>query len=80
MSKVTKVELTFESQVIDSMTFEFLYSGSYALTVKFNNGSAYLYPEVNATWITDFIETDSVGHEFSIFKKCQDGRTFTKTN
>lgn len=78
MSKTQVVNIAFESAVISSMTFEATDNMYGALTVRFVNGTEYLYPHVNKIWVTDFIEADSIGHEFSIFKKCVSARMYDR--
>ena len=58
MSKTQVVNIAFESAVISSMTFEATDKTHGALTVRFVNGTEYLYPSVHKMWVTDFIEAD----------------------
>jgi len=78
MSKTQIIDIAFESSVISTMTFEATSKTHGALTVRFVNGSEYLYPSVHKMWVNDFINADSIGFEFSIFKKCVSARMYDR--
>jgi|APGre2960657404_1045060.scaffolds.fasta_scaffold114584_2 hypothetical protein len=76
--KTIKILVQPESSVITDI----LYSGQAGLDGKgtmvvcFTNGARYEYPNVHLAQVHAFMDSDSVGYEFSIFKKTSAGQKF----
>lgn len=78
MEKKIKILVQPESSVITDI----LYSGGAGLDgrgtmlVCFTSGKKYEYSNVHISMMHAFMETDSVGYEFSIFKKTSAGKNY----